>query len=331
MKKLPLVSIIIRTKNEEKWIESCLKRIESQSINSKNIEIIIVDNNSSDQTISRAKKYKVKIFFIKKYLPGKALNYGIKKANGKYIVCLSAHCVPANKDWLKHLLISLKSNKVAGVYGRQIPLPYSSDFDKRDLINLFGQDKKIQIKDTFFHNANSAFRKAVWKKYKFDENTEHIEDRIWGHKVIKNGFKIIYEPKAAVYHWHGINQEMDAQRCSKIVNILESLGQEYKCKHFDSIENLNCIAIIPLRGESIKINKNNFLLEVTINDLKKSKYLNNIYIASDNKKNILISKKYGVKAPFLRPKYFSDDHVDINTILSFYLNKIDSDNKIILT
>jgi hypothetical protein len=29
----------------------------------------------------------------------------------------------------------------------------------------------------------------------------------------------------------------------------------------------------------------------------------------------------------LRPKYFSDDHVDINTILSFYLNKIDSDNK----
>jgi glycosyltransferase involved in cell wall biosynthesis len=327
MKKLPLVSIIVRTKNEEKWIESCLKRIENQSINSKNIEIIIVDNNSSDQTISRAKKYKVKIFFIKKYLPGKALNYGIKKAKGKYIVCLSAHCIPANKDWLKHLLISLKSNKVAGVYGRQIPLPYSSDFDKRDLINLFGQDKKIQIKDTFFHNANSAFRKAVWKKYKFDENTEHIEDRIWGHKVIKNGFKIIYEPKAVVYHWHGINQEMDAQRCSKIVNILESLGQEYKTKHFDSIENLNCIAIIPLRGESIKINKNNFLLEVTINDLKKSKYVNNIYIATDNKKNILISKKYGVKAPFLRPKYFSDDHVDINTILSFYLNKIDIDNK----
>ena len=327
MKKLPLVSIIIRTKNEEKWIESCLKRIQSQSINSKNIEIIIVDNNSSDQTANRAKKYNAKILFIKKYLPGRALNYGIKKAKGKYIVCLSAHCIPVDKNWLKNLLINLKSNKIAGVYGRQIPLPYSSDFDKRDLINLFGQDKKVQIKDTFFHNANSAFRKFFWKKYKFDENTEHIEDRIWGHKVIKDGFKIIYEPKAAVYHWHGINQDMNPARCTKIVNILESLGNDYKFEHFDSIKDLNCTAIIPIRGESIRINEDNFLLEATILDLKQSKYVKNIYIATDNKKNVSISKKYGIKVPFLRPQYFSEDYIDINSVLAFYLNKIDTKNK----
>ena len=42
------------------------------------------------------------------------------------------------------------------------------------------------------------------KKYGkfFDELTTNIEDRIWGQKVINPGYKIIYEPKASVFHWH---------------------------------------------------------------------------------------------------------------------------------
>ena len=41
-------------------------------------------------------------------------------------------------------LKDLKKPKVAGVYGRQLPLPYSKDFDKRDLLLLFGLDNKVQ-------------------------------------------------------------------------------------------------------------------------------------------------------------------------------------------
>ena len=67
-----------------------------------------------------------------------------------------------NNSWLKNFIKHLSDNKVAGVYGRQEPLSYSSDYDKRDLITVFGLDKKIQIKDPFFHNANSALR-STWK------------------------------------------------------------------------------------------------------------------------------------------------------------------------
>ena len=45
--KNPLVSIIIRTKNEERWITLCLNAVFSQSY--KNFEVIIIDNNSTDQ------------------------------------------------------------------------------------------------------------------------------------------------------------------------------------------------------------------------------------------------------------------------------------------
>ena len=70
--KKPTVSIIIRTKNEERWITSCLQSIFKQSF--KNFEIIIVDNQSNDKTLEKAKKFKIsKILHIKDYLPGKAL------------------------------------------------------------------------------------------------------------------------------------------------------------------------------------------------------------------------------------------------------------------
>ena len=72
--------------------------------------------------------------------------------------------------------------------------------------------------------------KEFWKKNPFDEKTQHIEDRIWGHLVIQKGYKIIYEPEAGVYHWHGVNQDMEPERCKRIVNILESLGSEYVSK-----------------------------------------------------------------------------------------------------
>ena len=51
----PLVSIIIRTKNEERWIDHCLSAIATQSI--KDYEIILVDNNSDDNSVKIAKKY----------------------------------------------------------------------------------------------------------------------------------------------------------------------------------------------------------------------------------------------------------------------------------
>ena len=135
----------------------CLRKIYEQTY--KNFEIIIVDNLSKDKTIDKIKKYNCKIVKIKKFIPGKAINMGVSKSTGEIIVCLSAHCIPVNKDWLKHLILDLNKKNIGAVYGKQLPLPYSSPLDKRDLYNTFGEEKRIQSKDTFFHNANSAFKK----------------------------------------------------------------------------------------------------------------------------------------------------------------------------
>lgn len=323
MKKKIIASIIIRTKNEEQWIETCLSQVFKQ----KKIpfEVILVDNNSKDKTIAKAKKFKLKIINIKKYFPGKAINIGASKAKGDFIVCLSAHCIPENDLWLANLIKNLKIRNIAAVYGKQKPLPYSSSFDKRDLYNIFGDDKKIQKKDTFFHNANSVIKRNIWKKYKFDEKTPHIEDRIWANKILKKNYKIIYEPKAAVFHWHGINQEMDKKRCDKIVEILENLDMKYKSKNIHDLKRLNIVSIIPLKGES-KIIKNKPLINTTIEYIKKSKYINQIFVSTDNKKTQKLVKKIGAKAPFLRPQNLSEDYFDLNSILKFTLEKLEKKN-----
>ena len=70
---MDLVSIIIRTKNEERWIFSCLNALYTQSY--KNFEVVVVDNQSSDSTLNRIKDFPVKLIKIKKFIPGKAINH----------------------------------------------------------------------------------------------------------------------------------------------------------------------------------------------------------------------------------------------------------------
>ena len=111
----PLVSIIIRTKNEERWIGHCLKRIHSQNYD--NYEIILVDSNSEDNTVEKAKRIGIdKIVKIKDYRPGLAINEGINISSGEFIIILSAHCLPISNNWINEMVDEISSDeKIAGV------------------------------------------------------------------------------------------------------------------------------------------------------------------------------------------------------------------------
>lgn len=318
------ISIVIRTKNEERWIVKCIDALKKQSI--KNFEIILVDNNSADRTVEKARANGVKkIVTINKFLPGKALNLGIEKSNSEYIVCLSAHCIPKNKLWLKNLLKNIENkNNVAGVYGRQEPMEFSSDSDKRDLFLVFGLDKKIQIKDSFFHNANSIISRKVWKKINFDNKISNIEDRIWGQKVISKGYKIIYEPEASVYHYHGIHQSGNKQRLKNVVNIIQSGSKTFTQGNIDP-SNLNILAMIPSRGKPKKF-KNKNLIDHTIKHAKKSKFVNKIFVLTDNDETKNISIKSGAECPFLRPKKLSSKNINLRSVQKYSLDVLESKN-----
>ena len=80
---MPLVSVIIPTYNSEKTLEKCLASIRNQTY--KNVEIIVVDKGSADRTAEIAKKYTDNVLVVNAEERSEQLNFGIKRARGKYV------------------------------------------------------------------------------------------------------------------------------------------------------------------------------------------------------------------------------------------------------
>ena len=295
-----MISIIVRTKNEERWIGSCLDAIARQTRTDH--EVVLVDNNSTDQTVNKARQYGVKVVTVDRFRPGAAINRGIEAATGDVIVCLSGHCIPVNEVWLDKLVQGLSDESVAGVYGRQEPLAFTSDLDKRDLLITFGLDPRVQIKDSFFHNANSAFRRDLWDKFPFDEEVRNIEDRIWASKVQKAGYRILYEPEASVYHHHGIHHEGDRARANSIIRILESFGAEETKTANNRIEadRLNTVAVIPVREEGLKTVAGKPLYQYSIEHARKSSLIRTVVVSVDSSSVGESARKAGADIVLIR-------------------------------
>lgn len=216
-----MISVVVRTKNEGHWIGWCLAALRQQDY--PDFEIVVVDNESVDETVGLVKQFGCRLLTIseKDFSHGRSLNLGISASKGELIAILSGHCIPMHDRWLRRLALAFTGPHVAGVYGRQEPLPDTNDLDKRDLWTTFGLDRRVQTQDYFFHNANSMVRREIWEKEPFNEDLPGVEDRDWAKRVLELGYKIVYEPAACVYHFHGINHKQDEARAARVVRVIE--------------------------------------------------------------------------------------------------------------
>ena len=220
------LSVIIRTKNEASWIGRCLHAVSLQRW--PDVEVIVVDNASTDATVGMVAGFGYRLLSISEadYTHGRALNLGIEAATGECVAILSGHCMPVNDRWLSWLALHFRTALVAGVYGRQEPMHDSHAFDKRDLWTTFGLDRRVQVRDFFFHNANSMIRRSVWQQTPFNETIDGVEDRDWAKRVQAAGHTIVYEPRASIFHHHGIHQGRDEARATRVARVIELINDE---------------------------------------------------------------------------------------------------------
>ena len=315
-------SIIIRTRNEERWIGSCLTAVFQQT--DRDFEVILVDNESTDRTVAKARSFPItRLATCHNYLPGKALNLGIRQSSGRYIVCLSGHCIPASPNWLERLVATLEGDpKLAGVYGRQEPMAFSSLSDKRDLLLVFGLDRRTQIKDSFFHNANSIIRRELWERVPFDETLTNIEDRAWAQRMLELGYRLCYEPEASVYHHHGIHQNNDQQRCSNVVRMLEQIHNGSQGGALAAGE-LNIVTIIPVKGPGLVINGKP-AVSYTVQAALESNYAAHVFVATDDLRIADVVQAMGAEEPILRPASLSEDYIGLEAVYRFALEQIEA-------
>ena len=218
VKKLSNFTVVIRVKNEERWIGYAIQSVLDHLIKP---EIVIVDNNSNDKTIDIIKFFaenpnlnnevnnysKIKIVNIANYSPGRALNLGVKSASKKYIMILSAHCILKKFNEV-NIIKDLEKNSC--VFGNQIPVWNGKKITKRYLWSHFSNKKTKNMysemeKRYFLHNALAVYKKDTLKKFPFDENLTSKEDRYWANKIIKKKMNFIYDPELIAEHQYTIH------------------------------------------------------------------------------------------------------------------------------
>lgn len=195
-------SIVIRAYNEEDHIRKLLMGILAQS--SRDVEIILVDSGSTDNTIAIAKEFPVYIVHIQPedFSFGYSLNQGIQECKNELIVIASAHVYPVYPDWLESLLKPFDDPRVALTYGKQRGTE-SSQFSEHQIFRQWFPDgNPVAQVHPFCNNANAAIRRSLWEKNLYDETLPGLEDLDWAYRMMNQGYMIQYVPDAEIVHVH---------------------------------------------------------------------------------------------------------------------------------
>ncbi|MEW6746550.1 MAG: glycosyltransferase [Planctomycetota bacterium] len=213
-------SVVIPTKNPGLPFVDVLEAVRSQQVDG-DLEIVVVDSGSKDGTRERAEHYGAVYWEIppQNFNHGRTRNLGIQVATGELVALLTQDAEPRDPTWLATLGQALRDVRVAGAYGRVVPRPDATPLVERtvkaDLV--YSEEPLLKTIDDpggweridpfqrrvhgHFNNVASCVRRSVAERIPFPA-LDFGEDLAWGVQVMKEGYALIYEPRAVVVHSH---------------------------------------------------------------------------------------------------------------------------------
>ena len=305
------VSIILTNYNYSKFLEASIESCLKQDFDKKKFEIIFVDDCSTDNSISLAKKYlshkNFKILKNKKNLGvAESSNKAILKARGKYVVRVDADDL-ISRDFIKLLFAYLRNNKnlfcvacdyqyfksnekiIKVVSAREKPISCGIMYNRSKLISLGLYDKN------FKHREEEELRTRLGDKYQI----QYLELPLY------------------FYRMHGKNKTKQDDYISVYKAKLEQIRNKKKIELLKSKlgKKPRVAVIIPARGGSKRLKRKNLyniwnkpMIYWSIIAAKKSKLVKDVYVSSEDKEILNYAKKNGVKV-INRPTHLSDDYV----------------------
>lgn len=206
------VSVLLLTKNGARDLERLLPALYLQK-EVPSFEVIAIDSGSTDETLNILRRHGVRIRHIapEAFHHSRTRNFAAGLATGDILALLSQDAIPTSDLWLNKLLSSFSDPTVGAVYGRQLPKAESHG-ERHDTLDTIYGPKRV-IKDPahrnglgyrFYHfsDANAAIRRNVWQATRFPEDLKVFEDMGIAKRILDAGWKIVYEPEAAVIHSH---------------------------------------------------------------------------------------------------------------------------------
>lgn len=201
------ISVIIPYLNAEATIEQCVASLLNQTYPAEKTVLLFVDNGSTDQSTKKlskliAKENRARIIYCSRQGSYSARNSGLKQADSEIIAFTDSDCI-AHPRWLETLVRNYSSKKIGGVGGKLIPLWVK---DKPDfyatyhwLVGVYEQS--LRYAAGYIQTANASYRKEILDKmHGYDESFVSGGDADLSWRVADSGHKILYDPKAVVYH-----------------------------------------------------------------------------------------------------------------------------------
>jgi len=192
------LSVIIPALNEEKYIEKCIKAIHELDRINLELEVIVIDNNSNDRTVSIAHECGARVF-VKTGMNISALrNYGVSISKGDLIAFIDADC-EVSKDWLSQALKTM-IEKSADVVGNYYTAPKESGWIGRTSDIIMKENHVKDIK--YFPAGNMFLRRSCFEAVGgFDTCLETSEDVDLCHRLRANGYRLRQSPDLCSIHY----------------------------------------------------------------------------------------------------------------------------------
>lgn len=221
-----LVSVIVPVYNVEKYLNKCIDSLINQTY--KNIEILLIDDGSTDKSgkicDSLKNKYKnIKVYHKENGGLSDSRNYGIEKAKGKYVMFIDSDDY-IDCDFIQKLLYSLINNNSdicsgAKKYEHYSKITIINDGDGFSLSSKETLKKMILKQDIDNSVCDKIFKKELFDNIKFPEN-RYYEDIATTYKLMLNS---VYISHVNHVYYHYV---MRSNSISK---------EEFNYKQFDSL------------------------------------------------------------------------------------------------
>lgn len=224
---LNTVSVLLPTKNGERYLVEVIEGIRRQRGDFTLNDIIAVDSGSRDQTVQILRRLGVIVIQIPphEFGHGKTRNLLAAHAKGEFLVFLTQDATPADEHWLENLIAPLRTDPlIVGAYSRHLPRLDCHPMEWRRIVeydcppvssvsSALGNPDYASNPDRYrnFANTSSVMRRSVWEQMPFPE-VDFAEDKAWAVRVLEAGYKIAYIAESIVFHSHSYGPWVNFRR-----------------------------------------------------------------------------------------------------------------------
>jgi cellulose synthase/poly-beta-1,6-N-acetylglucosamine synthase-like glycosyltransferase len=201
--KLPTVSIVIAVYNEEGVLDATIKNLLKLNYDKNKLEIVFINDCSTDGTLNELNKYKNDIRIINRQetsLSGKpaAFNEVIPKLQSDLICAFDADSLP-EEDFLLKIVSYFEDQKVGLVQARNIQYNEKNTLISRlvsldiDALHMTLYNAQYKFGFTLFEGRAGVFRRKLFEECGGFDVDLPTEDWDFGYKLQLNGYKLIYD------------------------------------------------------------------------------------------------------------------------------------------